>query len=166
MIWNGTEWVANGPPAAKPASRVQRLAAATLEASLITSLTFLLIAGTAFAAKGGGGKPPSGGGGTISLAPLVVDANGNGLPNHGDVVTFNISTSASAPFVNLVCTQGGTVVLNGSHGYFEGSLDRSRDFGLDTGVWQSGSAECTAYLQVQNRRGWSRIASTSFHVDG
>ncbi len=168
-FWNGSEWVANAPPAPKPASRVRRVAAATLEAALITALTFGLIAGSAFAGKGGGGKPGGGGGGggaTIALAPLVVDANSNGLPNHGDVVTFNISTSAGAPFVNLVCTQGGMTVLNGSHGYFDGSLDRTRDFGLDSGAWQGGDAECTAYLQVQNRRGWSRLASTSFHVDG
>jgi hypothetical protein len=140
---------------------------ALAEASLIALLVVGLIAGTAFAAKGGGGK---GGGntsytGTISLAtPLVYDANGNGAPNHGDVVTFDISTNASAPFVNLVCTQNGTVVLNGSHGFFDGALDTSRNFGLDSGAWQGGDAACTAYIQVQTKRGWSRIASTSFHA--
>lgn len=141
---------------------------ALAEASLIALLVVGLIAGTAFAAKGGG----KGGGntsytGTISLAtPLVYDANGNGAPNHGDVVTFDISTNASAPFVNLVCTQNGTVVLNGSHGFFDGALDTSRNFGLDSGAWQGGDAQCTAYIQVQTKRGWSRVASTSFHAAG
>jgi hypothetical protein len=160
-FWNGKEWVAEAPPAPelKPEGRAKHVAKALLEASLITALTFGMIAGTAFAGK------PTGGSGTIVLAPLVVDVDGNGLPNHGDIVTFTISTTASAPFVNLVCTQDGVVVLNGSHGYFDGSLDTSRNFGLDSGSWQSGSAQCTAYIQVQTRKGWSRLASTSFSVE-
>ena len=166
--WDGTKWVADAPPVPKPASRVKRIAAATLEAALVTALTFGLIAGTAFAGKGGGGGKPSGGGGggsTIGLAPLVSDANGNGLPNYGDVVTFDISASTGAPFVNLECAQNGAVVLVGWKGYFEGSLDTNWNFGLASGAWEGGAAQCTAYLKVQNRRGWSTLASTSFHVD-
>lgn len=162
-FWNGEHWLAEAPPATehKPEGRAKHVAKAMLEASLVTALTFGMVAGTAFA-----GKPTGGGGGTITLAPLVVDVNGNGLPNHGDVVTFTISTTATAPFVNLVCTQDGSVVLNGSHGYFDGALDTSRNFGLDSGTWQGGAAQCTAYIQVQTRKGWSRLASTSFDVQG
>ena len=38
----------------------------------------------------------------ISIAtPLVYDANGDGLPNYGDVLLFNVSTTATAqPWVN------------------------------------------------------------------
>lgn len=61
-FWNGNGWVADTPPAPKPSSRARRIAAAMLEASLITVLTFGLIAGTAFAGKGGGGGKPGGGG--------------------------------------------------------------------------------------------------------
>ena len=75
---------------------------------------------------------------SISLA-LVVDNNGNGLPNRGDVVTFNISTSDPAPFVQLDCYQGGSLVLMGRKGYFEGSLDSNWNFGLSSGAWPSGS---------------------------
>ena len=173
-FWDGTKWVADAPPAPKPASRVKRVAAATLEAALITSLTFGLIAGSAFAAKGGEkGKPGGGGGGgggssysgTIQLAPLVVDNNGNGTPNRGDVVTFDISTNHTAPFVQLECYQSGSLVLMGRKGYFEGSLDTNWNFGLASGVWQSGSAECTGSLVYSTNRGWSKYASTSFHVD-
>lgn len=164
-FWNGTEWVANAPPVARPASRAKRLAAATLEASLITALTFGLIASTAFAARGGGKPSGGGGGGTISLAPLVVDINADGLPNRGDVVTFNVATSAtSAPYVNLVCSQNGGVVLNGWKGYWDGSLDTTRNFGLASGSWQSGAVDCTASLKMQTRKGWSTLASTSFHA--
>jgi hypothetical protein len=142
---------------------------ATAEAGLITLLIFGLIVGSTLAAKGGGGKPGGGsttGSGTISLAPLVYDANGNGLPNHGDTVTFDISTTASTPYVLLECYQSGALVLSGRKGYFEGSLDTNRNFGLASGVWQGGAAECTASIATQTKRGWSRHASTSFYVDG
>src|SRR5436309_8276143 len=98
MHWNGNEWAGSTPPDTKPASRIKRVAAAALEASLITALTFGLIAGTTFAAKGGNNA--TSGGGTISLAPLVVDKNGNGTPNFGDTVPFDVSTtSTSQPYV-------------------------------------------------------------------
>lgn len=170
--WDGTQWAAEEAPRPKPASRTKRIAAATLEAALITSLTFGLIAGSAFAARGGnGGKPGGGGGGTtysgtIGLAPLVVDNNGNGTPNRGDVVTFDISTNNPAPYVQLECYQGGTLVAFGRKGYFEGSLDTNRNFGLSSGAWPAGTdADCTASLAYYTKRGWSKYASTSFHVD-
>ena len=139
---------------------------AILEGSLIALLVVGLMAGTAFAARGG--KPTaSTGTSSIALAPLVTDHNGDGAPDWSDVVVFNISTTATtAPYVNLVCTQSGTVVLNGWKGYWEGSLDSNGNFGLASGAWQGGSADCTAYLTMQTKRGWSRLASTSFHVGG
>jgi hypothetical protein len=71
-FWNGYEWVADTPPttAAKPEGRVKHVAKAVLEAGLITALTFGLIAGSAFAAKGA-----NGGGGTChgkKCSPSVV----------------------------------------------------------------------------------------------
>jgi hypothetical protein len=169
-FWNGHRWEAQSPPTAADTpreSRAKRFGAAALEGALITALVFGLIAGTAFAAKGGGGRHGGGGnntgGGTITLAPLVVDNNGDGLPEWGDVVTFNISASASAPFVNLQCFQGGVLVLTGWKGYFTGSLDTNWNFGLSSGAWQGGAASCTAYLKTQNSNGsWSSLASTSF----
>jgi hypothetical protein len=172
-FWNGHQWegVDTHPAAAtsaKPESRTKRLAAAALEGALITALTFGLIASTAFAGKGGthgrsGGGGGSTGSGTITLAPVVVDNNGDGLPNWGDVVTFNISTSAGAPFVNLQCSQNGAVVLVGWKGYFVGSLDTNWNFGLASGAWPGGAASCTAYLKIQNSNGsWTTLASTSF----
>lgn len=132
------------------------------------ALLTLAIVPPAFAGKGGG-KPGGGGstsgGGTITLAPLVYDANGNGLPNRGDTVTFNITTSAAQPFVNLVCYQSGRLVAQGSNGFFEGALNTTRNFGLYSGLWTAGAADCTAYLDVYTRQGWSHLASTNFHVD-
>ena len=142
-----------------------------LEGALIATLVVGVMAGTAFAGKptgGGGGGHKGGGGttggsGTISLAsPLVVDANGNGTSNWADVVSFTISTTATTePWVNLVCSQNGVVVAQGWNGYFAGSIT-SRNFGLYSGYWTSGAADCVAYLTTPT---WSRLGSTSFHVD-
>jgi hypothetical protein len=85
-FWNGNKWVAQAPPpaavaAAKPESRAKRIAAAALEASLITALTFGLIAGSAFAAKGGGGSKPSGGHGGHSGGSGTLTATLTVAPN-------------------------------------------------------------------------------------
>jgi hypothetical protein len=130
----------------------------------------MIVALPAMAAKGGGthgggGKHGGGGtttgGGTISLAPLVTDANGDGLPNWGDVVEFNISTTATTePWVYLKCMQGGAMVAQGWGGYFDGSLG-GRTFGLASPTWTAGAADCTANLQTPTG---SVLASTSFHV--
>jgi hypothetical protein len=122
-----------------------------------------------FAAKGG--KP--GGGGTngtssITLAtPLVYDANGDGVPNHGDVVLFNVSTTATTqPWVNVKCYQNGALVYNAWNGYFDGALNYNWNFGLASGAWQGGAADCKVYLDMANgRNGWTQLATTSFHVD-
>jgi hypothetical protein len=146
-------------------SRSQRLA---LPAALFAAL--LLLVPAAFAAKGGGkpggGGGGGGGGGTISLAPLVVDNNGNGLPNYADVVVFNVSTTAtSIPYVNLQCFQNGALVYNSWNGYFVGALNATWNFGLASGAWQGGAATCTAWLDMYAKNGsWTKLASTSFNV--
>ena len=58
-------------------------------------------------------------------------------------------------------TQNGVIVAQGWNGYFDGSIT-SRNFGLYSSAWTSGSADCTAYLTTPT---WSQLASTSFHVD-
>jgi hypothetical protein len=143
---------------------------AALEGALIATLAIGLVAGSALAAKpsGGGGGHKGGGGtsgsGTISLAsPLVVDNNGNGTPNWDDFVAFNVSTTATTePWVNLVCSQNGVVVAQGWDGYFDGSITGTK-FGLYSSAWTGGAADCVAYLTTPT---WSRLGSTSFHVDG
>ena len=152
-------------------SVIKHAAEAVLEGGLVATLAVGLIAGTALAGKpsggGGGHKTPSGGGTIVLHDPLVVDNNGNGAPNWNDVVTFDISTTAtSTPYVNLVCSQNGTMVASGWRGYWDGSLDTTWNFGLSSGVWQGGAADCTAYLKMPTSRGYSTLASTSFHVGG
>jgi hypothetical protein len=130
------------------------------------ALAFVLVP-VALAGKGGPGKGGSGGGttsgGTSSITGpvMVVDLSGNGLPNWGDTVTFNISTTATVqPYVNLVCAG-----YNSWKGVFAGSLDTNWNFVLSSGGWTSGANDCTATLGMYTKRGFQKLASTSFHVD-
>jgi hypothetical protein len=125
----------------------------------------LVVVPAALAARSGGGHHGGGGGtsgsSSISLAPLVYDANGDGLPNWGDTVTFNITTTATTqPWVHLRCYQSGTMVAQGWAGYFDGALN-GRDFGLSSPSWTGGAADCTADLTNPDN---TVLASTSFHV--
>lgn len=161
-FWDGTRWVPDGPAAAPP-RRTRRLLRAAAEALLVTALTFGLIAGTSLAAKGGngGGKPPKPGSGSGTIAMVMVDAS-DAVANWGDLVTFNVSTTAtSEPWVNLKCWQNGTLVAEGWNGYFERSMT-GRIFGLYSASWTGGAADCTAYLTTPRH---AILASTSFHVE-
>ena len=167
--WDGKNWVADAPPAAaapaKPASRTKRVAAAALEAALITALTFGLIAGSAFAGKGGThGKPGGGGGGGSTGGSGTISAPVNlsdSALSYADRIRFDVTSSVSEPWVKLYCYQGGTLVAQGSEGYFERSLDDGV-FGLYSPMWTGGGADCTAKLTTP---AGSVLATTSFHVD-
>jgi hypothetical protein len=138
-----------------------------LVAALVVALA---IVPAAFAAKGGGGGGgPSGGGGTGGITGpfMVVDGNGNGLPNFGDTIVFRVSTTATTtPYVNLLCSQNGVQVYNSWRGYFATSLDSTWNFVLGSGAWTSGAASCTAWLGMYTKRGFQRLSSTSFSVAG
>jgi hypothetical protein len=132
MQWNGNKWegVDTRPAAvtpAKPDSRAKRIAAAALEASLITALTFGLIAGSAFAAKGshggtGGGGRHGGGSGTLS-ATVAVNPNpaaafsqfsitGCGyVPSAG--VQFNLYTSTATSVWGATADASGCLAATG-----------------------------------------------------
>lgn len=128
-----------------------------------------LVGWAAFAAPANKGGGKSGGNGSIVLnLPPSVDNNGDGQPNYGDSVNFKVSTTATdQPFVNLICYQNGVLVLNGWSGYFQNSLNWPNiDFGLGSGAWQSGAADCTAYLDYYTSHGRViTVTSTSFHVN-
>ena len=131
-------------------------------AGVVLVLSLVLVPG-AFAGKPGGGG--GGGGNSISGPVLVNDANGNGLPNFGDTVTFNVSTSAtSQPYVNVLCYQNGVQVMNSWNGFFEQALNPTRNFSLYSAEWKSGAASCTAWLDMYTKRGTSQLASVSFQV--
>ena len=131
-------------------------------AGVVLVLSLALVP-AAFAGKGS--KPSSGGSSSISGPVMVTDANGDGLPNWGDVVTFNVSTTATTtPFVNLLCYQNGVQVASGWKGFWNGSIDPNWNFGLSSPMWKSGAANCVAWLDKQTKQGWQQLASVSFNV--
>jgi hypothetical protein len=132
-------------------------------AGVVLVLSLALVPG----AVAGKGKPAGGGGSTSSISGpvMVADANGNGLPDYGDTVTFNESTTAtSQPYVNLDCYQNGVLVMDSWNGFFDQALNPTRNFGLYSPSWQSGAASCTAWLDMYTKRGTAQLASVSFQV--
>jgi hypothetical protein len=133
-------------------------------------LTVGVAGAPAYAAKNGGGKPTGGSGGTgssLSLStPLVYDANGDGKPNWGDTVTFDVSTSATqAPYVDLTCVQGGTQVYSATGGWSPNyPWPWSKNMNLTSDLWTSGAASCHARLYMITRKGTSTLATLDFAV--
>ena len=141
---------------------------AVAEGALIALLIVGLMAGTTFAARsgGGGGGKPGGGGtsgsGTLSLV-MVYDAIGNGLPNYADVITFNVSTSASTPIVVVNCYQSGSWVYSAQAGFYP-SYAWAPNYTLASAMWTAGGASCTATLESYNNSKYTTLATLTFSV--
>ena len=138
-------------------------------AAQIAALVFALaLVPAALAAKGGGGGKASGGGtnGSSSLSlVMVTDANTPGL-SYGDTVTFNVSTTASYPSVQVACYQNGALVFAQSAGFFP-TYAGSKNFTLQDDRWSGGAADCTATLYTTSSNGkQTTLATESFHVNG
>jgi hypothetical protein len=67
--------------------------------------------------------------------------------------------------VNVLCYQNGVLVMNSWNGFFPQALNPTRNFALYSPSWQSGAADCTAWLDMYTKRGTAQLASTSFHVN-
>lgn len=130
----------------------------------------LALVASAVALAGPGGKNPSSS--SISLAPMTAFAAASATsdgPSYSDSVTFTVSTDATKqPFVHVTCSQNGRLVLESSQAWFYGAPGAQQFWLGPTPAWQSGAADCTAYLE--NWDSYSRngritvLASTSFHV--
>jgi hypothetical protein len=132
---------------------------ALAQGALVALLVVGLVAGTAFAAKGGNGN-----GGSLALV-MVEDANANGLPNYTETVTFDVSSTADKPYVNVRCYQGTAFVYDAWAGYYEGAWF-GQTFTLSSNSWTSGAADCTARLVTWSRNGRERtLATMGFVVD-
>ena len=143
-------------------------AGAVLEGGLIAALAVGLIAGSALAGRAGGGhvKPGGGtGGGSVAMV-LVTDVNGDGAANHGDTITYTVSTTATAsPYVSTQCTQNGTLVLSGSAGFFAGyDWPSARTFVLATDRWTGGAASCIARLYSMDGGSQTILSTLNFSV--
>jgi len=96
------------------------------------------------------GPALAGGRSSITFAQGTLRTDG-GL-NYGDTVEFDIvspywdSAGGRGPWVQVTCSQGGTLVSRQSHGYFDGYyLDPIFALG-PTNLWQSDAASCRADL--------------------
>jgi hypothetical protein len=143
----------------------RRIAHAALIAAVVLAL---VVVPAALAGKGGHGGSGSGGagGGSLSLA-MVADANSDGLPNWGDAVTFNVSSTATDyPSVEADCYQNGSLVYTHSAGFYPTyPWPQSQTFKLQSSVWTAGAADCTAKLYYMNSKGSSTTLTTlSFHT--
>jgi len=128
----------------------------------------LALAGTAFASNGAGPNKSS----SSSIgSPVVVStavgtvatATATTSPTYGDTITFDVSTTEMDPYVDLKCYQNGAQV---SEGWAAFRVGAERTFVLDSPLWSSGAADCTADLGVFANNGkWKVLATTSFHVD-
>lgn len=132
--------------------------------ALVLALTLIP---AAFAAKGGGGSKPGGGGSAGLNLVLVTDQNGNGSPNFGDTITYSVSTTAtSAPSVKTTCSQNGTAVLWTQASFYAGNPFAYMDYlALESGMWTSGAADCTAVMYYSSGKRTVTLSTLSFHVD-
>jgi len=124
----------------------------------------LVLVPVASAGKGHGGASSS-----SSLALVMVnDLNGNGLPNWGGMVTYSVSTTATTiPEVGTACYQNGTEVYYHEGGFYAGDPWAPADqrFVLQSYVWASGKADCSATLFYMNKKLREvDLATLSFHV--
>lgn len=130
-----------------------------LAAALVLALA---VVPTSLAGKG---QPGAGGTTSDGTIVLVLLESTDGFPHYGQRVTFDVSTTATtSPYVNLRCSQNGTLVGQSWEAFFEGSLDDQIMVLGGSLAWQGGEADCTATLNRRTKRGWQQLAATSFHV--
>ena len=149
-----------------------------VRAAIVVALLALLVAPAALAGKpSGGGGGGGGAGGCKHCAPsytgsfvgtnpvMVSDANGNGAPNYGDQITFNVTSNATYYFVEMDCSQNGTMVERETNGFYPG-WPWSKNYVLTSTGWSSGGASCTATLYSSLSDGSNRqnLATVSFQV--
>jgi hypothetical protein len=160
--WNGREWADKAPGTAdvKRDDRARHVVRTMLEVGLVTAVTFGLIVGSTFAAKGGSQITSTG----SSLTLAMVDPSDT-VANQGDQVTFAVSTTAtSQPWVKLNCYQDGAWVSTATAGFFE-AYAWAPNFTLASTAWSSGAGDCTATLYKVTSNGRTRnLATLSFHV--
>src|SRR3954451_6278495 len=162
--FSAQSWRTNVPNPTREALRPGRK---LLGSVLVALLAVMLISGTAFAGKGsgggksGGGKPGGSAGGSSTVALVMVsDSNSDGLPNWGDTITFNVtSTVTGSPYLDVSCYQGTTLVFAANAGFYASyPWPGARNMPLYSPSWTGGAADCTAVLN-------SNLFTLRFHVN-
>jgi hypothetical protein len=141
----------------------------TIRLAWILGALALVSSAVALGAAGGNKASTS----SITMIPMSAStftSDESAAPRYSEAVTFEVFTDAvKQPFVHLKCWQGGSLVLESWQAWFFGAAG-TQEFRLGpTPAWQSGAADCTAFLEnwdSYHRNGRTPVlASTSFHVD-
>ena len=139
---------------------LQRIAFAV---SVVAALAF-----TGAAAAGNGAGPNRTSSSSIS-DPIVLSSSSFAAlatsgPRYGDTITFTVSTTATTQaYVDLKCSRNGALLGEGWSAFFTGGTPGT--FGLYSGQWNGGAADCTADLGMFTSNGkWKVLASTTFEV--
>jgi hypothetical protein len=135
---------------------------AVAEGGLVALVVVGLVSGAALA-SGGPNKSSTSTINMVVVGTAGVTAAATVQATYGDTVTFDVSTAAASPYVNLLCYQNGTLVAQGWAGFFDGALG-DRTFRLYSPQWTSGAADCTANLDVKSNGKWKVLATTAFQV--
>ena len=135
-------------------------------ALLVAAVAALVLVPAALAGKGGGGGKPGGGGTTTGggTLNLVLLNSTDGQAHYGQRITFNVTTSATSPFVALNCYQGSTWFYSASVGYFA-AYPWAKEFTLAATSWPGGAASCTARLYTtKDGTRTTTLATMSFNA--
>ncbi len=120
-------------------------------AQIVAVVLALALVPAALAAKGGNGGNQSGGGSTNGSLSLVVLDSTDGLAHWSNHVTFNVSTTATQPYVTVDCYQNGVWVMSGTRGFYPDYLGtdlRAQQRGVDR---RSGRLQRKALYRVVER---------------
>lgn len=129
---------------------------------VMATMLAVVATGATLAAPGGKGKGARTQSG--SNLTLVLLNSTDGVPHWGQDVTFELTTRAAEPFVNVRCYQGEAFVYDGWAGFFDGAWF-GQTFTLSSMYWQSGDADCKARLVTYGSNGRERTRATmGFHV--
>jgi hypothetical protein len=102
-----------------------------------------------------------------SLSLVVLDSSGNAAastaPQWGSQVTFDVTSNAAYPSVELDCSQSGALVYQQIVGFYPTFADQT--FTLKSFYWTGGAASCNATLYTMTKNGSRQtLATMSFDV--
>jgi hypothetical protein len=141
---------------------MRKTVTALLAVAAATATAVAVIAPQAASASHGGQHPGSG----TSTFKLVILTGADQIPNWGEQITFDVSTTATAfPHVDVTCAQNGVTVYAATTGFYSSyPWPWTRDMTLQSQAWASGAADCTARLYYLNGKRTATLATLAFHV--
>jgi hypothetical protein len=142
---------------------MRKIITSVLAVAAVTAIAVTVVASSPAAADRGGQHASS----STSTLKLVVLSGSDQLPNWGEQITFDVSTTATEyPYVDVTCTQNGTTVYGATTGYFASyPWPWTQVMTLQSQAWTGGPADCTARLYYLNGKRTGTLASLPFHAD-